>query len=147
MRLARSMRTALPVLALLALLSGSCDGDDAASPPPSAPTTAVERPTSTANLSIVEPKQNQVIAGPTADLKVKLTGAEIVQQTSTDLQPDQGHLHVFLDGELVSMTSTEQTILSDLAPGEHLVKVEFVANDHAPFDPRVIAAVSFEVKS
>ena len=146
MTLWKPFRAALPVLAIVALLSGACGGDDTGSPATSAPATAVQRPTSTATLTIVQPKQNQVIAGPTADLKVKLTGAEVVQQTTTDLQPDQGHLHVFLDGELVSMTSTERTILSDLAPGEHLVKVEFVANDHAPFDPRVIAAVSFEVE-
>ena len=29
----------------------------------------------------------------------------------------------------------------------HILKVEFVANDHAPFDPRVIAEASFEVKA
>jgi hypothetical protein len=37
-------------------------------------------------------------------------------------------------------------LLSNLTPGQHLLKVEFVASDHAPFDPRVIAAVAFEVQ-
>jgi hypothetical protein len=70
-----------------------------------------------------------------------------VDQTSTDLRPDQGHLHVVLDGSLVSMTSGTSQTLTDLTPGGHLLQVEFVANDHAPFDPRVLAAVSFEVKA
>ena len=94
----------------------------------------------------MSPKQNQVIHGTTATLDVKLTGATIVAQTSTDLQPDEGHLHVILDDQLVSMTSSTESVLTGLTPGTHLLKVEFVANDHAPFDPRVIAAVTFEVK-
>ncbi len=44
------------------------------------------------------------------------------------------------------MTSGTSQLLADLTPGEHLIQVEFVANDHAPFDPRVLAAVTFEVK-
>jgi hypothetical protein len=127
------------------LLVAACGGGDPASSP-SAAATAAARPSSTAHLAISSPEQNEVVTGPTTPLEVKLTGAEIVPQTSTDLRPDQGHLHVFLDGDLVSMTSSTETTLADLAPGEHLVKVEFVAADHAPFDPRVIAAVSFEVE-
>jgi hypothetical protein len=134
------------ILGVLLLLTACGAGDPAASPSAAA-TTAAARPSSTAHIAISTPEQNEVVTGPTTPLKVRLTGAEIVSQTSTDLQPDQGHLHVFLDGELVSMTSSTDTTLADLAPGEHLVKVEFVATDHAPFDPRVIAAVSFEVEA
>ena len=52
-----------------------------------------------------------------------------------------------LDGKLVSMTSGTSQLLQGLTAGEHLLQVEFVANDHAPFDPRVLAAVTFEVTS
>ena len=93
----------------------------------------------------MSPKQGEVIHGSTAELNVKLTGGEIVQQTSTDLQPDQGHLHVIVDDHLVTMTASTETQLTDLTPGTHILQVEFVANDHAPFDPRVIAKTSFEV--
>ena len=79
-------------------------------------------------------------------LKVQLTGARIVAVTSTTLAPNRGHLHVILDNQLVSMTSGTTTTLPGVGPGTHLLKVEFVASDHAPFDPRVIAATSFTVK-
>jgi hypothetical protein len=59
----------------------------APAPPPVSP--AADRPSSTASIAIVSPKQGEVVHGSTADLKVKLTGGEIVQQTSTDLQPDR----------------------------------------------------------
>jgi hypothetical protein len=37
--------------------------------------------------------------------------------------------------------------ISNLTPGPHLLQVEFVATDHAPFDPRVIAVTSFQVQA
>lgn len=84
--------------------------------------------------------------GDQVDLVVELEGATLTDVASTDLRPDEGHLHVFLDDQLVTMTSGFEQVLRDLVPGEHIVKVEFVANDHIPFEPRVLAAVSFLVK-
>jgi hypothetical protein len=107
---------------------------------------ATERPTSTAELTIDRPRNGEVVPADDAEVVVGLEGAELVPQTSTDLQPDEGHLHVMLDGTLVTMTSGLRQRLPDLEPGEHLLQVEFVANDHAPFDPRVLAAVSFEAE-
>jgi hypothetical protein len=129
----------------LMVLAAACAGD-ADTPNDPVPTVAAERPTSTAELAIASPTNGDRVAGDTAQLEIDLRGAEIVDQTSTDLQPDQGHLHVTLDGKLVSMTSDTSEPLTDLTPGEHLLQVEFVANDHAPFDPRVLAAVTFEAR-
>ncbi len=85
-----------------------------------------------------------MIEGSTVELKVDLEGATLVPATTADIVPDEGHLHVILDDRLISMTSGLEQTIPDVAPGQHLLKVEFVASDHAPFDPRVIAAVSFE---
>ena len=142
-------RTAIVGLVMAAALLAACSSDPA--PPDGSGATAVspaaDRPSSTATIAIVSPKQDEVVRGSTTELKVKLTGGEIVQQTSTDLQPDQGHLHVIVDDHLVTMTASTDTTLTDLTPGTHILQVEFVANDHAPFDPRVLAKTSFEVKA
>jgi len=125
--------------------SGGSTGATGATGAPS-PASVGHRPASTAKLSIVSPKNGAVIHGTSVDLRVKLQDAKIVPATTTKIVPDEGHLHVILDDQLISMTEgTEQTI-SDLTPGLHRVQVEFVASDHAPFDPRVVAIVSFEVK-
>lgn len=129
-----------------ALVGCGADADGGAPTSAASPTVAVERPTSTAELAIVNPENGDRVAGDKARLEIDLQGAEVVDQTSTDLRPDEGHLHVTLDGKLVSMTSGTSQLLADLTPGEHLLQVEFVANDHAPFDPRVLAAVTFEAK-
>ncbi len=103
------------------------------------------RPRSTATVAIREPVPGAVISGNKVRLEVELTGGRIVLQTSTNLVPDEGHLHLKLDGKLVSMTPGLIEIL-EVSPGSHVVEVEFVANDHLAFSPRVLAAVPFTVK-
>ena len=109
-------------------------------PPP-----AAIRPASTATLSFVEPTANQVVTGTTLDVRLRLDGGRIVQSSSTTLTPDTGHIHLFVDGAIVSMTyGTEQRIpLGGLEPGPHVLQAEFVAADHGPFDPRVTAMEQF----
>jgi hypothetical protein len=134
---------------LLALTAGACGGSDGgpADPTSSTPTVAADRPASTAKLAIVSPKNAQVMHGTTVQLKVSLKDAKVVVATTTGVVPDEGHLHVTLDGQLVTMTGELEQPIANLTPGQHLLKVEFVAADHAPFDPRVIVAVAFEVKA
>ena len=66
--------------------------------------------------------------------------------TSQDISPTEGHLHVSVDDKLISMTSGLTQTLPDLAPGRHTIRVEFVAADHRPFDPRVVTEAFFEVR-
>jgi hypothetical protein len=146
----RSARAALVVAAVaLTLAASACGGGDGSAGGPSSatPTVAGNRPASTATLSIVTPKNGQVVHGTTVQMKVSLEGAKIVPATSATVVPDEGHLHVIVDDRLISMTGQTTQLLSNLTPGQQLLKVEFVASDHAPFDPRVIAAVAFEVAS
>lgn len=132
---------------LLALVMTACGGSGANPTSGTGSPTLAARPSSTGVLTIVTPTNGQVIHGSRVVLKVTLTGATLVPATSTDLKPDQGHLHVILDDTLITMTSGLETVIPNVLPGQHLIKVEFVANDHAPFDPRVIQAVAFTVKA
>jgi hypothetical protein len=143
-------RGALVVLSLtttlIAAACGSGDGTPSATPPPTTtPTVSADRPSSPARLTIRSPTNGQVVEGTTVELRISLKDAVVVPATTTDIVPDEGHLHVILDDQLISMTGDTSQLLANLTPGQHLVKVEFVASDHAPFDPRVIAVVAFEV--
>jgi hypothetical protein len=110
------------------------------------PTTSLIRPPSAARLTIMEPGSGEVISGDTFPIEIELEGATVIDATSTDLRPDTGHIHVSLDGRVLSMTyGVDETFdASGLAPGPHVVEVEFVAADHLPFEPRVIERVAFE---
>ena len=128
---------------VLAACGSSGDGGSGAT---GATAPSSDRPSSTAKLSIVAPKVGEVVHGSSVDLRVKLQDAKLVPATTTHIVPDEGHLHVILDDTLISMTQGLEQTIPDVAPGEHRIMVEFVASDHAPFDPRVVSVVAFEVK-
>ena len=132
----------------MALALAACGGSDdvRGTGATGATTSTGDRPSSTAKLSIVEPKVGQVVHGSNVDLRVKLQDAKLVPATTTHIVPDEGHLHVILDDTLISMTEGLEQTIPDVPPGEHRIMVEFVASDHAPFDPRVVSVVAFEVQ-
>jgi hypothetical protein len=109
-------------------------------------TTTVNRPTTTAKLRIVRPAANEQ-TGPDTTVEIELQGARVVPQTSGPLRPDEGHIHVSVDGKLVSMAYETTQELHALTPGSHTLQAEFVAADHVPFRNRVTAAVIFQVKT
>jgi hypothetical protein len=129
----------------VALLLGACGGDAPASTPAPA-SSATARPASTATLEIVEPVDDAVVAGDAGKVVFALGRGTLVDLAETEVRPDEGHLHVTVDGALVSMTGGLRQELGHLAPGPHLLKAEYVAADHAPFEPRVLAAVAFTVE-
>jgi hypothetical protein len=104
------------------------------------------RPVTAARLAITAPTPNEV-TGPDVPLRLELTGGTIVPQTSTKLSPTEGHVHLYVDGKLVSMTYGLTDDLKGLAPGPHSLRAEFVAADHAPFKNPVVAAVLIQVQS
>jgi hypothetical protein len=147
MRRVRNRRPgrALAAVAVAALGLAACSGGggDGAAPP--ATTVVAQRPSSPAKLSIVSPRNGQTVRERRPALRLDLRGAKIINQTTTRIRGDQGHVHLFVDGKLVTMNYGLRERLPQLAPGQHVVQVEFVAADHAPFEPRVLTQAAFEV--
>ena len=143
--LSRSIATAIVVV----ILAG-CGGSPASAPPsssgPSAPAASGNRPSSPAVVAIVEPMSGESVTGTSVHVVLSLTGAQIVAATTTNIQPDRGHVHLYVDNVLVSMNyGLEQDL--PVHPGTYVLKAEFVASDHAPFNPRVWSSeVFFTVK-
>jgi len=144
-----SRAAALANAVLISVLLAAC-----ASSPSTAGSTAAAsgsaslgpRPPSPAMVSIVQPTSGTEVTGSTVHVVLSLTGATIVQQTTTAIRPDQGHVHLYVDNVLVSMNyGLEQDL--PVHPGTYVLKAEFVAADHAPFSPRVWSPeVFFTVK-
>jgi hypothetical protein len=133
--------TALPVPLVVLLIGLTACGSDKKPTTPS----AQERPTTNARIQIVSPTPNQE-TGPDVTVQVKLIGAKEVPQVDGPLKPDEGHIHISLDGAVVAMAYGDSQTLKALTPGQHSVQVDFVAIDHVPFKNRVTAAVLFTVK-
>jgi hypothetical protein len=139
----------MPKLALIvatAFVLAACGSSDDGGSGTGATAPTSDRPSSTAKLAIVAPRIGQVVHGSSVDLRVRLQDAKLVPATTTNIVPDEGHLHVILDDTLISMTEGLEQTIPDIQPGEHRIMVEFVASDHAPFEPRVVSVVAFEVE-
>jgi hypothetical protein len=138
----RSVRLAIAILAVSLLASACSNGSDVVGDT----STPDVRPSSPAKVAILSPTNGQVVHGSDVRIRVQLTGGKIVPATTTDIVPTRGHLHVYLDDQIVSMNFKLTGDIGDVRPGMHVRRVEFVASDHLPFDPRVFTAVTFEAR-
>jgi hypothetical protein len=122
-------------LALVASLVGACSPGAAATPTAGLASLG-PRPSSPATVAIVAPTSGARVTGTSVHVVLSLAGATIVPATTTAISPTTGHVHLYVDNQLVSMNyGLEQDI--PVTSGSHVLKAEFVAADHAPFNPRV----------
>ena len=136
-------RPALPALLLATLLALAVASLAACG---STSTGTAKRPTTTATIKILSPTPSQV-TGPSVNLQLQLVGGTIAPVSSSlALAPNTGHIHLYLDNQLISMSQTLNQTLPTLSAGLHIVRAEFVANDHHPWSPRVFAEVAFQVQ-
>lgn len=98
---------------------------------------SANRPSSTATISILEPAGAATTSG-MLPVKLGLVGGRVLAEATKSLKPDEGHIHLSLDGKLQEMIYQLDTELR-VGPGRHTIEAEFVAGDHAPFNPRVVA--------
>jgi hypothetical protein len=134
-------RVALAAAVLCVATVAACSTPPAMTGPaitftPAASPTAAPRPSSEATVSVAEPANGATIIGTSVHVVLELVGARIVEDTTTNIRPDEGHVHLYLNGQVVSMN---YGLIQDLpvTPGTYVLRAEFVAADHAPFSPRV----------
>jgi hypothetical protein len=100
-----------------------------------------QRPSTTATVQILSPTAGQVVTGSTLHVVLQLNGGTIIPtSTATPIGNNEGHIHLLDNGSVISMAYGREQDIS-LTPGPHLLEAEFVASDHLPFNPRVIASV------
>jgi len=135
----------LITLTAIAVVTSACGLPSAGASPTPSPT-GTPRPRSTATLTILQPQPFTVVRTTTLNVQFQLTGGRIVAITSKDLTPNTGHVHLSIDGRVLSMNYQPAATVSlqPFEPGPHSLQGEFVAVDHLPFNPRVIAKLIFE---
>jgi hypothetical protein len=136
--------TLVTVVGLMVVLA-ACGGGSPKATNSATATASVTRLKSTGVLTIVSPTPNQVVHGTVLHVKLNLTGASVVSQTTTNVTPDTGHIHVSIDGIVRTFYSGVDYDATDLTPGIHILTVEFVMADHVPFNPRVQERQTFTV--
>ena len=103
------------------------------------PTRTVPAPDVTVRIG--EPAEGATVpADRTVSLDVQIDGGELTNDTQSS-DPTRGHLHIFIDGELIAMPATSTPEIQ-LEPGEHDIAVEFTGADHRSFAPKIIDEVT-----
>ncbi len=134
-------RIRLVLLLALAALVSAC-APTVATPTPGPTATPVVTPdpatrsASPVVVHIVSPVNGAVVHGSMVHVVVTVTGGTVTTQTSTNPDPTKGHVHVFLQNQLVYMS---YTLTQDLPvqPGlTYSMHAEWVGSDHFPFNPR-----------
>src|SRR5687767_7693079 len=101
------------ILLVLLVASGCSDGGGDA---PGSPTPARVRPRSTATIKIAAPESGASLPSGTVHVRVDLQGGTIVPEATTDLKPDEGHIHIKIDGATVSMAYGVDQDIGDVKP-------------------------------
>jgi hypothetical protein len=146
-----------PLLVLLTvLLAGvtACDAATASGGPSSSATAAPtpyptpsgglgHRPSTPVKIALIAPTNREVVHGTTLVVKVSITGGEVTTVTTADITPTKGHVHLYLNNQLIYMSYTLSQPIT-VKPGlEYSMYAEFVAQDHYPFSPRDVTPTVF----
>lgn len=101
------------------------------------------RPSTPVKITLLSPTSGDVVHGTTLVVKVSITGGVVTTATTSDITPTKGHVHLYLNNQLIFMSYTLSQPIT-VKPGlEYSMYAEFVAQDHFPFEPRDVTPTIF----
>lgn len=98
-----------------------------------------------ARVELLSPTAGETIHGSKLHVVVRVVGGRVVPLTDTRTRRDAGHVHLFVDDRIVAMTNGLDEELSEVPPGDHWIKAEFVMANHRPWKHPAIASVLVRV--
>lgn len=134
----RNARRALTLLLTLVAMSG-CGAMATTSGPSSSPSPTVgprHDETSPVKITLVSPASDEIVLGSTVHVKISVSGGTITPAYSTHVSPTVGHVHLYLNNQLVSMAYATETDLPVDPGAVYSLYAEWVAEDHGSFTPR-----------
>src|SRR5579862_4961915 len=145
------MRRPLLALLTIALLSltacSAAAADGSGTPAPTPYPTPVgglgHRPSSPVKITLISPANGSTVNGTSVLVRVSVTGGEVTAAVTSQITPTKGHVHLYLNNQLIYMSYTLQQEIT-VKPGvEYSMYAEFVAQDHFPFSPRDVTPTIF----
>ena len=104
-----------------------------------------ERPETRARVAIVSPQPGASV-GRDVQIRAELIDGKLAPMDApipSTLPSDRGHIHFYVDDVVRMVPGLVDRV--ELSPGQHTVRAEYVAVDHAPFRNPPVAAVAFTV--
>jgi hypothetical protein len=134
----------LVILTALAMLLTACASasasDPTGTPAPTPYPTPVgglgNRPSSPVKITLLSPTNGAVVHGTSLLVRVSIVGGIVTKTVSAVISPTKGHVHLYLNNQLIYMAYTLSQEIT-VKPGlEYSMYAEYVAQDHFPFSPR-----------
>lgn len=101
------------------------------------------RPSTPVKITLISPPSGEVVHGTSIVVKVSISGGTVTTAVGGDANPTLGHVHLYLNSQLIYMAYT-LTQKVTVQPGlEYSMYAEFVAQDHYPFAPRDVTPTIF----
>ncbi len=140
----------IALVAITACGSVAADGGTGTAAPTPYPTLAggiAHRPSTPVKITLISPVSGSTVHGTSVLVRVSVTGGEVSTVTfplgSRPVTPTEGHVHLYLNNQLIYMSYTLQQKIT-VQPGvEYSMYAEFVAQDHYPFNPRDVTPTVF----
>lgn len=136
----------LLILGLTACSSATADGPSGTPAPTPYPTPVGglgHRPATPVKITLLSPTSGEIVHGTTLVVRVSVTGGTVTTVTTSDITPTKGHVHLYLNNQLIYMSYTLSQPIT-VKPGlPYSMYAEFVAQDHFPFSPRDVTPTIF----
>jgi hypothetical protein len=101
------------------------------------------RPSSPVKITLLSPTNGEVVHGTTVLVRVAVSGGIVTPVLSSIVNPRKGHVHLYLNNQLIFMSYTLSQEIT-VKPGlEYAIYVEYVAQDHYHFDPPDVSPTIF----
>ena len=134
------------LVVLTGCASATADGPSDTTAPTPYPTPVGglgHRPATPVKIRLLSPTNGEVVHGTTLVVSVSITGGTITTVTTRAITPTKGHVHLYLNNQLIYMSYTLSQPIS-VKPGlPYSMYAEFVAQDHFPFSPRDVTPTVF----
>ncbi|MDG6256959.1 MAG: PQQ-binding-like beta-propeller repeat protein [Methanomicrobiaceae archaeon] len=145
--------------ALIALRLGANVTPPAPEPTPEETEPEPTMPVAEPMLAVLSPAEGDSVDAGNVTVEVEVTDFALVEPTGQDNVPGEGHLHYYLDalplddpdepaipeaGEYAVSIDTSYT-WENVTPGEHVLAVQLVNNDHTPLVPVVAGVINVTV--
>ena len=138
-----TVRLRILLLVTATAVISACGGSAGASPIGGYTPATLSRPESPVQVTLVSPTNGEVIQGTTVHVVVSITGGTVTPVYSTHISPTVGHVHLYMNNQLVYMTYTLHQDLP-VNPGTlYSMYAEWVAADHFAFSPRDVTSKIF----
>lgn len=105
----------------------------------------VEQPKSPTTITIVSPRDNDLIKSSKVTVQVGAENFNIVP-VGSPVKEGEGHFHIWLDSER-KVTTDKIATFENVVSGKHTIVAELVKSDHSSLSPKVTNVITINVES